>query len=159
MAITTVFSPEDYANTSLAIVKEFIQTYLDGIDITFLRPQFDENKTPNENLPRYKLWLEYRGDDFREVGMGQSLSNGRKGQKGYISFWIWHYTADHLGKEKKTLEVAAELKSIFNQHKGDLGAAGLRNVKIGNLRPIYKEPGMTIYGGRQLCTFEVLLEW
>jgi hypothetical protein len=158
LAITTIFDSDNYANTSLAILKEFIQTYI-AVDVTFNQPIIDETEDPETILQRPMIWIQYLPDDFREIGMGRAAGNNQKGQKGYLSFWVWYYFADHLGGLQSTFEMVAQMKSIFNEHKEDLSAAKLKNAQIGNFRPIYKELGMTIYGGRQMITTEIPLRW
>jgi hypothetical protein len=155
MAITTQFDSNDYANTLKFINGEFISTYLSDVDITYIEPTIDENNPLTLSKPL--IWLQYYGDDFSEVGMGRTLTSGKKGQLGTISFWIWYYVDSFSCSETDCLRLGANVKNIYLQHVDDLNITGIKNVRVSSLRSLGNF-GSTI-GARQLLTLDRIINW
>lgn len=149
MPITTILKSETYLTDCTQILSEFISDYADDVDIVFYQPILEENTV----LDRDILFLELRDELGRTVGMGDSIGYGKKGEEQSLSFWAWWITQNGV---LNVTQKAQRLKMAFLQHKDVLAMAKLRNAKISSFRPIQGSP---FCGGRQLITFQIMLEW
>lgn len=156
MPITTVFNSDEYIESSLKILSEFITEYIPNITITNKRPLLDENVI----LEKPILYLEISNEKPLEIGLGRKIGNGKFGQNiviNIMAYWIITKEAsNNIDPVLDIIKKSQALKDTFVKHRDELISAGLKNPQISNFRQI---PGIKLSGGRQLITYMILKEW
>lgn len=157
MAITTVLSPCAINTTSLAIIKEFIFSYIssDTLDILDEFPILSESYVLSKPI----LVLEDASGKKQYPGMGRRLSNGDRGQYKYLSYMATFIINSEVGGASKLRELADALEYIFLVHSADLSAVGLKNPICGSFRTIQKTNYSPFWGGRALITAKVMMRY
>ncbi len=138
MAITTVYDPNDYIQTTKRIVEEFLKTYFIGgydAEITMVR----ETYQPPFSKPIIRLNIldSSRVDAAAGKAMYDSNTNPdvpvgsvRLGEWRNIIFSILVITDKNSGGEYARDKFSGYLEQMFLQHSRELGCAELRKVTI-----------------------------
>ena len=149
MAITTIYDPNNYLQTTKKIITEFLQTYFTAAlgynaEIAMVRQQYN---TPfSKPLIRVDILDPARTDAAAGKAMYDSTTNPavavgkeRFGEWRDIIFSIFVITDKVAGAEYTRDKYSAYLEQMFLQHSGILGSAGLRRVTIGPPLPMDTE--------------------
>ena len=138
MAITTVYDPDDYIQTTKRIIEEFLRTYFTGAyaaEVAIVR----ETSEPPFSKPILRLNIldSVRTDAAAGKAMYDSNTNPdvaagavRLGEWRDITFSILVITDKDSGGESARDAFSARLEQMFLQHSRDLGCAELRRVTI-----------------------------
>ena len=157
MAITTEFLPYEANATALAIMKEFIYSYIDSSTLDVL----DEFPVLDENFILYKpiLVLEEMPGSKKFAGMGKNINNIDKGQFKNISFYASWIISNDCGGGTRLRQLADTLEYVFLIHADELAVAGLKKAVCSSLAIIPKTNYSPFWGGRNLLTARVLLRY
>ena len=149
MAITIIYDPNNYLQTTKKIIEEFLQTYFTvalGYDaeISMVRQQYN---TPfSKPLIRFDILTPSRKDAGSGKAMYDSNTNSdvepgkvRLGEWRDIVFSILVITDKTSGAEFNRDKYSAYLEQMFLQHSCLLGDAGLRRVTISPPLPMDTE--------------------
>jgi hypothetical protein len=156
LAITTLFDPEDYINTSTDIIQQFIQTYIPSsdIEITTEKPFLDEST----QLTIPIIYIENMISLSKKSNLlGKRINKDICGEFRDISFIFWIIISDDLGGSRKSREIAAAIENIFLNKASDLLKAGLKNPHMMSYKPVDKDASLQLYGGRLMFEAKVLV--
>lgn len=149
MSITTIYSPNNYLQTTKKIIMEFLQTYFtvalnyDAI-VSIVRETY---ATPfSKPLIRIDVLDPSRTNAAMGKSMYDSSTNSdvesgkvRLGEWRDIIFSVLMITDKTSGSEYNRDKYSAYMEQMFLQHSDILGNAGLRKVTIGPPLPMDTE--------------------
>jgi len=149
MAITTVYDPNNYLQTTKKILDEFLKTYFTaalGYDAEMSMVRETYAPPFSKPLIRVDILDPARTDAAAGKAMYDSKTNScvaagkvRLGEWRDIVFSILVITDKTAGAEYARDRYSAYLEQMFLQHSDLLGTAGLRRVTIGPPLPMDTE--------------------
>ena len=155
MAITTVYDSSQELTTSLAILKEWILTYIPDTEIDYVpsRPTLNEG----DILTKPIFHVEVLPGRKYNVGMGKRISNSVRGKFHDVAAMLFITVTDDIGGMERVRQIADTLNWAFETQGYELNQAGLKKAEISSLRELTKENYGPFYGSRFLITFRTTI--